>query len=48
VAKHAIPVIKERMKMIEDAENKGIEPNLPVGISNPSRKIFFIFPGYTL
>jgi hypothetical protein len=33
VAKHAVPIIKERMKIIEDADAKGVEPNLPVSIS---------------
>ncbi|POR39588.1 Ent-kaurene oxidase [Tolypocladium paradoxum] len=29
VAKHAVPIIEERMKILEEAEKKGVEPNLP-------------------
>jgi hypothetical protein len=29
-AKHATPIIKERMAIIDAAEQKGIEPELPV------------------
>ena len=35
VLKHATPIIKERMKIIEDAEEKNVQPDLPVR--------FFIF-----
>lgn len=31
-AKHAVPVIKERMVIVDTAEEKGIEPNLPVSL----------------
>lgn len=30
VLKHATPIIEERKKIIEEAEQKGVEPNLPV------------------
>jgi hypothetical protein len=48
VAKHAIPVIEERMKIIEDAEIKGIEPKLPVGTFNPSRRFLRSIHAYLI
>jgi hypothetical protein len=30
VLKHATPIIRERMQIIEEAEEKKVEPNLPV------------------
>lgn len=32
VAKHAFPIIKERMQILEDAIEKGVEPKLPVRV----------------
>jgi hypothetical protein len=32
-AKHATPVLKERMAIIDAAEEKDIEPDLPVSMS---------------
>uniref|UniRef100_A0A093V9E4 Ent-kaurene oxidase n=1 Tax=Talaromyces marneffei PM1 TaxID=1077442 RepID=A0A093V9E4_TALMA len=39
VAKHAIPVIEERMKMIEEAEIKGVEPKLPNDLLSAALKV---------
>jgi hypothetical protein len=33
-AKHATPIIKERMVIVDAAEEKGIEPELPVSSQN--------------
>lgn len=38
-AKHAVPVIKERMVVVDAAEEKGIEPNLPVSPKTFQREI---------
>ena len=32
VAKHALPIIKERLRIVEAADEKGVEPDLPVGL----------------
>lgn len=45
MAEHAIPIIEERMKIIEDAEVKGIKSKLPVGTSNPRGGFLSFFPG---
>ncbi|EED13313.1 cytochrome P450, putative [Talaromyces stipitatus ATCC 10500] len=39
VAKHAIPVIEERMKMIEDAEIKGNKPKVPNDLLSAALKV---------
>lgn len=44
MAKHAIGVIEERMKIIEDAEDKGIEPKLPVSTVKPSARFLSYLP----
>lgn len=35
-AKHAVPIIKERMIIIDAAEENGDKPNLPVSIKKTS------------
>ncbi|KAI0129029.1 putative cytochrome P450 [Xylariales sp. AK1849] len=38
VAKHAVPIIEERMKVIEEAEEKGVEPHLPNDLLSAAMK----------
>jgi hypothetical protein len=38
-AKHATPIIKERMVIIDAAEQKGTEPELPVSTKKSSSTI---------
>ncbi|PNY27367.1 Ent-kaurene oxidase [Tolypocladium capitatum] len=39
VAKHAIPIIKERMKILDEAVAKGVEPNLPNDLLSAAIKV---------
>ncbi|KAK9414898.1 putative Ent-kaurene oxidase [Seiridium unicorne] len=39
VAKHAIPIIEERMRLIELAEEKGVEPDLPNDLLSAAMKV---------
>lgn len=38
-AKHAVPVLEERMAIIDAADEKGVEPKLPVSTKRTSVKV---------